>query len=111
MQGIDGLILVYNSEGPSPDSELERVYKAFAQEHGLTRAQCIVLAVKCGGTLTSGKGLTGRLRALQLHSLDVQLASPQLAAQQVKGFVDQLVARCVERKGRQVEEEVIGSEP
>ena len=110
IQDVEGLVLVYDSEGASAEAELERMYKAFAQKHALTRGQCLVLAVNCSGAFSSGKGLTGRLQALKQVPVEVQLSSPHSAAQQVKSHVDQLVARCASLKGREVEDAVVASE-
>jgi hypothetical protein len=107
VQDLDGLVLVHNSE-TSNEPELERMYKIFGQRHLLTRGQCAVFAVNTSGGFSSGKGLGGRLKALQQHAIDINLKSPQTSAPHIKGFVDLLVGRCIERKSHKIEEEVAG---
>ena len=110
-QGLDGVVLVHDSERPGQDTELEKFFKGFAQPHKLTVTQCLVLGMNLSGSYSLGRGINGPLTTLPAATLDVDPRNPEAALSAAKAALDKLFTKCLERnrerQKNEIEEDVL----
>eukprot|EP00192_Tetraselmis_astigmatica_P015111 CAMPEP_0117659528 /NCGR_PEP_ID=MMETSP0804-20121206/6482_1 /TAXON_ID=1074897 /ORGANISM="Tetraselmis astigmatica, Strain CCMP880" /LENGTH=176 /DNA_ID=CAMNT_0005466195 /DNA_START=217 /DNA_END=747 /DNA_ORIENTATION=- len=97
-KGLDGVLMVFDPSQPQHESELEKLYTAFAQPARLTTSQCMTLALNLSSGIGGGPGLQGKLQKLQNASLD--LTQDNISAAQSDGLqaLDVLLEGCVNRR-------------
>ena len=55
MTDADGVILVYNPDGPSQDQQINDWFEFFVRKNGLKDEQCMVFAHRGGASSTSDR--------------------------------------------------------
>lgn len=83
------------------------MYKEFVQPLGLTKQQCMVLAINWTTGHSVRSALSGRLGQLQQRQVDIHPEDPPKSQPQLARAVDELVVSCVARQKEQAEDDVI----
>mmetsp|Transcript_26048 Transcript_26048/g.56861 ORF Transcript_26048/g.56861 Transcript_26048/m.56861 type:complete len:197 (-) Transcript_26048:954-1544(-) len=111
---LDGIVMIIDPAKPEQERELEQFYMNFAQPHGLTKRQCLIMGiqiVKEGSYGLGGwQGLQGKLNQLNSTSITLNPASPQAGVQEAFQALDKLLLGCLAHKKDLMERSVVEDE-